>query len=44
MTRRVILGFAEVDVATRAARSLRLATEEAAYGSDRFGVAVRSVR
>ena len=39
-----ILGFAEVDVVTRAPRSLRLATEEAAYGSDRFGVAVRSVR
>ena len=39
-----ILGFVEVDLETRAPRSLRLVTEDAAYGKDRFGVAVRSVR
>jgi RNA polymerase sigma-70 factor, ECF subfamily len=39
-----VLGFVEVDVASRAIRSLRLATEDAAYGKERLGVAVRSVR
>jgi len=39
-----VLGFVEIDASSRDPRSLRLVTEEAGYGKERIGVAVRSAR